>query len=76
MGVLPPIPQWGIFEFEKIFFNFIDIFMYIVSFFTISVVAQIVTGTISIISIVIQILRPTILRQGFQKDLLGWEVHF
>ena len=54
-----------LFEFEKIFFNFIYIFMYTVSFCTISVVAQIGIGTISIISIVTLILRPTFLRQGF-----------
>ena len=51
-----------IFEFEKIVFNFIYIFMYTVSFCTISVVAQIGIGAISIISIVTQILRPTFLR--------------
>ena len=56
-----------IFEFEKIFFNFIYIFMYTVSFCTISVVAQIGIGTISIISIVTQISRPTFWRQDFLK---------
>ena len=56
-----------LFEFEKIFFNFIYIFMYTVSFCTISVIAQIGIGTISNISIVTQILRPTFLRQGFEK---------
>ena len=56
-----------LFKFEKIFFNFIYIVMYTVLFCTISVgvVAQIGTGTISIISIVTQISRPTLLRQGF-----------
>ena len=57
-----------LFEFEKRFFNFIDIFMYIVSFFTISVVTQISIGTISIISIVTKILRQTFLRQSFKKS--------
>ena len=54
-----------LFEFEEIFFNFIYIFMYTISFRTISVVAQTTTRTISIISIVTQILRSTFLRQGF-----------
>ena len=54
-----------LFKFEKINFNFIYVFMYTVSFYTISAVAQIGIGTISIISIVTQILRPTFLRQGF-----------
>ena len=60
-----------LFEFEKIY-----IFMYTVSFCTISVVAQIGIGTISIVNIVTQIPRPTFLRQGFSKDLQGCEFYF
>ena len=41
------------------------VFMYTVSICTISVVALIGIGTINIIKIVIRILRPTFLRQGF-----------
>ena len=41
-----------LFEFEKLFFNFIYIFMYTVSFCTITVVAQIGIGIIGIISMV------------------------
>ena len=41
-----------LFEFEKTFFDFIYIFMYTVSFCTISVIAQIGVDTISIVSIV------------------------
>ena len=48
-----------LFEFEKIFFNFIYIFMYTVSSCTIRVVAQIGIGATSIIIIITQILRPT-----------------
>ena len=55
-----------LFEFEKIVLNFRYIFMYRVSFCTISVVAQIGTGAISITSIVTQILRPS-----FEKFIFG-----
>ena len=44
---------------------YIYLFMYTVSFCTISVVAEICIGTISIFSIVIQILRPKLLQQGY-----------
>ena len=54
-----------LFEFEKVFFNLTYIFMYTVSFCNIYVVAQIDEGTISIISIVTQILRPILLMRGF-----------
>ena len=49
-------------EYEKIVFNFIYIFMYTVSFYTIRVVAQIGIGAISVISIVTQILKSTVFR--------------
>ena len=56
-----------IFELEKIFFIFIYIFMYTVLFCTINVVAQIDISTISIISIVTQILRNIIVTQILKR---------
>ena len=50
--------------------------MYTVSFCTISVVAQMGKGTISIVSIVTHILKPTFLRQGFENKLQGCKVYF
>ena len=48
---------------------YIYIFMYTVSFCTISVVAEICIGTVSIFSIVIQILRPKLLQQGYDLTI-------